>query len=629
MKSPEEILQHYWKHPSFRSPQKEIIDAVLGKKDVTVLLPTGGGKSICFQVPALVKEGICLVISPLIALMQDQVASLQKKGIKATTIASGTKENDLITLFDNIKFGNYKFLYISPERLQSVFIQQKLKELNISFVAIDEAHCISEWGHDFRPAYRNIKVLKEILKGVNFIALTATANERVLDDISQNLELNKPVLFKKSFYRDKLAYQIFTTENKLLKLQQIFTKTKSPAIVYVSTRKKTKEISDFLNSNHFNSTFYHGGLSPFEKKTAFDNWMNESKKIIVTTNAFGMGIDKPNVGIVIHFDAPFSFENYIQESGRAGRNQKKSFAVLLKNEHDIYLLKSQLKKTLPTILEVKEVHKKLYQYFRIAYGEISEESYQFSLYDFCNKYEFSQKKVEIILKILANNSIIEITNTYNQKSTVIFNISSKNVISYAISNIYIKNFINSLLRTYTGLFKQKVKIDEYLLAKKNSTTTKQIYNLLNQLNEDGVVDYNRIKTENEIRFLVPREDNITINKISKNIQLFIKQKQEKLYQFLAYIQNNKICRSIQILTYFDENSTQKCGICDVCLSEKRTKKTAKENDILQLLAEKRSLSSQEINQHLKGKKKHILILLQHLLLENKIVINHQNKYQLK
>jgi len=316
MISAKEILTEYWSFSSFRKPQEEIIEAVLQQKDVITLLPTGGGKSICFQVPALVKDGVCLVISPLIALMQDQVENLKSRNIKATTIKAGSSQNDIITLFDNIKFGKIKFLYISPERLQSTFIQQKIKELNISLVAIDEAHCISEWGHDFRPSYRNIKILKEIIPDVNFIALTATANKKVLEDISSNLELKNPAIFKKSFARENLAYQVFSVEDKLLRLEQIFAKTKSPAIIYVNSRKKTVELANFLNARNFKSSFYHGGLSVKEKQISFDNWMTEKTPIMISTNAFGMGIDKANVGIVVHFDVPFSIENYIQESCR-------------------------------------------------------------------------------------------------------------------------------------------------------------------------------------------------------------------------------------------------------------------------------------------------------------------------
>jgi ATP-dependent DNA helicase RecQ len=623
------ILQEYWNYNSFISPQEEIIEAVIHKNDVIALLPTGGGKSICFQVPALVKEGVCLVISPLISLIQDQVESLKKRGIKATSIPSGANQNEILTLFDNIKFGNYKFLYISPERLQSPLIQEKIKQLTISFVAVDEAHCISEWGHDFRPSFRNITILRTLIPEVHFIALTATANQRVLLDIEKSLELKKPIIFKKSFFKEHLAYQIFTVEDKLLKLQQIFLKTKTPAIVYVNSRNKTVQMAQFLNANKFKSSFYHGGLSTIEKEKAFGNWMSEKTPIMVATNAFGMGIDKENVGIVIHFDIPYSIENYIQEAGRAGRNHKKAFAVLLKNDNDISKQIEFEGMSLPSLKEVKEIHRKLYQYFRIALGEIPENALGFNHLDFSETYGFSVQKVHSVLRILANNSIIEIENTFNKKSSIIFRETTKNLHFYAINNIYLKNFTNSLLRTYTGLFKQEVKIDEYLLAKKNNTTSQQINSYLEQLDKDEIIIFNRVKTDTEIQFLVPREDDKTINRSLKEITQFIKQKEKKSTDFLRFIQNNTVCRSIQILNYFDEKSSKKCGICDVCLSEKKTNTKNISEEIIHLIDQEGALSSQEINQHLNFTEKDILIHLRQLIAVDKININHQNKYFIK
>ena len=627
--TPEEILKKYWGYHSFRAPQREIIDAVLQQKDAVALLPTGGGKSICFQIPALMNDGVCIVISPLIALMEDQVASLNKKNIKAVSIKSGSSRDEIVRLFDALKFGDYKFLYLSPERLQSQLIQHKIKELKISLVAVDEAHCISEWGQDFRPSYRTISKIKEFLNDVSIIALTATANQRVLNDICENLKLIEPQIFRKSFYKKNLAYQIYDVENKLIRLKQIVTKTKTPAIVYVNSRKKTKEIASFLNANKFYSSYYHGGLTAKEKESSFKKWMNESTPIMVATNAFGMGINKANVGVVIHFDLPFSIENYIQESGRAGRDEKKSFAVLLKNEHDIIQYKLQLKKNTPSLKEIKEVHRKLYQYFRISLGEKREEFFSFNLLEFSKIYQFPTQKVVLILKILSNNGVIELINTYQQKSTLLFKTNSKNVISYTIRNIYDKKFINSLLRTYSGLFEQKVDIDEFLIAKKNNTTSLAVKEKLLRLEKDNLVEYKQVETDMEIQFLVPREDDKTIHRISKNISTFLAQKIKKSEEFLGYISNNTRCRSLQILDYFEEKSTQRCSICDVCISEKKDVKINISLKIIALLSKTESLNSQEINQKLNANEKDILIHLRTLISEDKIKINHQNKYQLK
>tara|TARA_B110000908_G_scaffold167848_1_gene221545 strand:+ start:5572 stop:7464 length:1893 start_codon:yes stop_codon:yes gene_type:complete len=628
MISPEKILKEYWGFTSFRASQKEIITNVLENIDSIALLPTGGGKSICFQVPALVKEGVCIVISPLIALMQDQVENLKKRDIKAITIPSGSNQNEIITLFDQVKFGKVKFLYISPERLQARLIQQKIKELNVNLIAIDEAHCISEWGHDFRPSYRNIKILKEILPEVPFIALTATANNKVLKDISNNLQLSNHRLFKKSFFRENLAYQVFKIEDKLERLLQIFTKTKVPAIIYVNSRKKTAEIANFLNANAFKSTFYHAGLTVVEKETAFSDWMTEKKPIIVATNAFGMGIDKPNVGLVIHYNLPSSIENYVQETGRAGRNENKSFGVLLYNENDIFLQKQQTENSIPSILEVKEVHKKLYQYFRIANGELLEEAFSFNFYEFCKKYNFQSLKTDVILKLLVNYGIIELDSNFHKKSTLKVIGTHYSVLNFSKNNRSFKNFINVLLRTYGGLFEDEVKINEFFIAKKASITSTQVIKNLSMLAEQHLVEYIPVEGSVSLRFLLPREDDKTINRFSKELKQFLFLKREKATNFINFITNNTLCRSIQLLSYFDEETETACTICDVCIGNKKVDNQQLSSEILVLLKEKKHLSSKEISRLLNIFEKDILIHLQTLLSENKIRINNQNKFQL-
>ena len=628
MIAPKEILKKYWNYSEFRPQQEEIITSVLEQNDVIALLPTGGGKSICFQIPALSKEGVCIVISPLIALMQDQVENLNKRGIKAIHIPSGKSQDELITLFDNIKFGGFKFLYISPERLQSYFVQQKIKELAINLIAIDEAHCISEWGHDFRPSYRNIRILKELKPNVNFIALTATANKKVIRDITKNLDLKEPKVFRKSFLRKNLAYQIFTIEDKLQRLIQIFTKTKKPAIVYVNSRKKTEQIAAFLNSKNFKSSFYHGGMSSIEKNISFENWMIEKTPIIVATNAFGMGIDKANVGLVIHLDLPSSIENYVQETGRAGRDQKKSFAVLLFNKNDTLLFKERLEKTQLTLKDIKEILKKLYQNFTISLGEFNENPHPFNLLEFSEKYDFSVSKVDTAIKMLSNSGILEINNHYNKKSTLRFIVSSKTVLNYLNQNTIIKKFTNSILRSYAGLFEQEVKIDEFYIAKKNGITTKQVASNLAYLQNDNIIEYAPVKNKVDLLFLLPREDDYTVNRFSKELKQFIIQKKKKSDSLIAFLNNDKICRSIQVLNYFDEFKTKKCGICDVCISENSKPNPNLSLEIIHLLKVKKSLSSSEISVSLIANEREILIHLRKLLSDDKIQINHLNKYQI-
>jgi ATP-dependent DNA helicase RecQ len=627
--SPEKILEQFWGFTNFRYLQKEIITSVLKNKDTIALLPTGGGKSICFQIPSLIKDGVCIVISPLIALMQDQVENLRTKNIKALTIPSGSNQNEIIALFDQVKFGKVKFLYISPERLQSQLIQQKIKELKVNLVAIDEAHCISEWGHDFRPSYRNIKVLKEIQPTVPFIALTATANRRVLIDISINLELSDQVLFQKSFFRKNLAYQIFKIEDKLSRLLQIFTKTKVPTIIYVNSRKKTLEIANFLNANNFKSTFYHAGLTVLEKKTAFNDWMSEKKTIMIATNAFGMGIDKSNVGLVIHYNLPNSTENYVQETGRAGRNEKKSFGVLFYNDHDLLLHKQQSESAIPTISEIKEVHKKLYQYFRIATGELLEDEFSFDYFGFCKKYSFKLLKTDIILKLLANYGIIELENSFNKKSTLQIIGSHYSILNFSQRNNLLKNFMNVLLRTYGGLFESTIKIDEFLLAKKSGITSQQVINNLSSLETQNLAIYTRVESALSLRFLVPREDDKTINRFSKEISQFLNLKKEKAIKFRDFVTENNLCRSIQLLSYFDEITTHKCSICDVCIADKNKPAKDISAQIQALLKEKKQFSSKEISTLLNIFEKDILIHLHSLLKKDFISINNQNKFHLK
>ncbi|MDG1111144.1 MAG: RecQ family ATP-dependent DNA helicase [Polaribacter sp.] len=627
MISPREILKEYWGHSAFRPLQEEIIGAVLAQKNTVALLPTGGGKSICFQVPALLLKGVCIVISPLTALMEEQVTRLQEKGIKAMRIPAKSSQDEMIALFDNLKFGNFKFLYISPERLQSRFIQQKIKELTVSFVAIDEAHCISEWGHDFRSSYRKINILRELLPNVNFIALTATANQKVIEDIFSNLELADGVLFKQSFKREKLAYQIFTIEDKLNRLLQIFKKTKTPAIVYINSRKKVEEISNFLNANNLSSSFYHAGLSTEIKKSTFENWMTEKTPIIVATNAFGMGIDKANVGVVIHLNIPSSIENYVQEAGRAGRNGKKSFSVVLQNDTDIRLFKEQLERNLPTIKEIKEIYKKMFQHFQIGNGELLETPFEFNFLEFCKKYGFSSSKVTTCLKLLSNQGIVTVQTDFNKKSLVHFTTTSKKVINFTKNNDKLHQFISVVLRNYGGIFEQETKIDEYYLAKKAGITNQQVRKYLTKLEDAEVLIYKQAELSTEVLFLHPREDEKTINRNAKEIQQYLDQKRKKAADLIDFIKNNTLCRSKQILTYFDEKETKVCGICDVCLSNKKAPPSLR-NNILELLSKTTAISSLEICHLIDTNEKHILIHLQTLLSEGKIALNHQNKFYL-
>ena len=626
MTSPAQILQKYWGFSSFRDSQEDIIEAVLNKRDVVTILPTGGGKSLCYQIPGLILEGVCLVISPLISLMNDQTEQLRNNGIKALTIKSKATTDEIVSLFDNLKFGKYKFLYLSPERLQSDLVIQKIKEININLIAVDEAHCISEWGHDFRPSYRLIYKVRDILPTINMIALTATATKKVVDDIIENLNLSKTSIFKKSFYRNNLAYQIIKNENKLGKLEQIFKKNPFPTIIYVNSRKKTEDISNFINAKGYFSTFYHGGMTNESKTIAFDSWMNEDRLIMVATNAFGMGIDKPNVKVVIHLDLPASIENYVQEAGRAGRNGEKSFSVVLQNENDINSFKKNTLETIPTINEIKNVHRKLYQYFQIALGELPEVSFDFNFLKFCQTYKLSHKKTTTIFQILKKNNIIEINSKFSQKSTVIFIISSKQLIRQAFNNKLTRKLIDFILRSHGGVFQKEVKINEFDIAKRmqiNSLTVKELLNKLDHLN---IIDYKEASSNEDFTFLTPREDDKTINRISRSIEKYLNQQQKKSKELIYFIRNNTTCRYIQLSRYFNEKKVSKCTLCDVCISDKKNSSNRIEKDIKELFKDRKEISQDEIIFSLEHDEKAILIHLRNLLSKDKIGLTANNKF---
>jgi ATP-dependent DNA helicase RecQ len=628
MTNTQQILKTYWNHDSFRAPQDKIIEAVLNKENVIALLPTGGGKSICFQIPALINEGVCIVVSPLIALMQDQVDSLNEKGVKALALVSGTDQDDLIAQFDNIRFGNYKFLYLSPERLQSIFIQDKIKQLNVNLIAIDEAHCISEWGHDFRPSYRNINVLKSIKPDAPIIALTATATKKVIEDISDSLELKDPSIFKKSFYRENLAYQFFNTEDKLQRLIQICTKTIAPIIIYASSRNRTKEIATFLNANNFKASFYHGGLTPNEKQASFDNWISEKTPIIVATNAFGMGIDKSNVRVVVHVDLPNSIENYIQEAGRAGRDGKKAFSAVLYNANDIRISLEKIKTAFPSIQEIKSIYKSLFQNYRIANGELLEDSFEFNLLQFSNTYKYNSAKVDTTLRLLHNNGIVDISNNYNKKSTVQFLATSNQVLNYTKANNTSSKLIKLLLRSYGGVFEQETKINEFWLSKKVGILSFKVVEILEQLHAEEIIDYKKATKNADLYFLIPREDDKTINSISKNITKYIQQKIKKSEDILQLVKNDTVCRSSQILVYFNEATISECGMCDVCLKKKSSYSNVSAN-ILNYLNNQKEANSHQICNHISSNEANVLVNLQQLLSEEIIAINNYNQYHIK
>ena len=566
-----DILQNYWNYQNFRHPQEEIINTVLRGDNVLALLPTGAGKSICFQVPALIKNGICIVISPLIALMENQVKSLNNKGIKAIALTSKYSMEDTIKAFDNLRFGNYKFLYLSPEKLQSEFIQNKISQLEVNLIAVDEAHCISEWGHDFRPAYLKIPILKKILPDVRMIALTATATLKVMTDIVENLELLDVQIFSESFYRNNLFYTIIKTENTLHKLKQILLKIAEPAIVYAGSRKRSIDISNFLNQNNFKSQYYHGGMGIEEKTKTLENWMKEKTPIIVATNAFGMGIDKSNVRAVIHMNIPYSIENYQQEVGRAGRDGVKSYATLIFNDGSIIDFKSYLEKGIVTPEYSLQVYEKINQFFQIGNGELIDRYYNLNLQDFCSSYDLSLLKTYYTLNTFGSENIIDFKENSSKRSTFKIIVKNSFLFEYEKLNPGLYNTLKVILRNYGGAFDQFITINESIIAKKLHQKRIEVIKSLKKLENDNIIIYQKSTSDLKLKFLVPREEKYVMAQISKNLKKRNKVKIQKAKSIISYVENNGICRNVQLLNYFGEKNIQECGKCDVCVSKKREK----------------------------------------------------------
>ena len=625
-----ETLQHYWKHDGFRTPQEEIIASVLDGKDTFALMPTGGGKSICFQVPAMMQEGICLVISPLIALMRDQVQNLQNKDIKAIALTGGIHQDEIINLLDNCQFGNYKFLYLSPERLQNDWILERIKNLPITLIAIDEAHCVSQWGHDFRPAYLKIARLKEFFPKVPFLALTASATLRVKEDIITQLQLDNPQVFSKSFYRENIAYMVFETEDKLNILKQILQKNPQPSIIYVTNRKSCSETVFQLENMGFKATYYHGGLSYKDKENHMKLWMDEKVQIMVATNAFGMGIDKANVKTIIHFHLPQNLENYYQESGRAGRNGEKAFAVLLNNPTNVLHAEAQFLSMLPDKTFLNLVFVKLCTFFQIAYGEGIDEQFSFNLNLFCTKYNFSTLKTYNALLFLDRQGVLNLSQDFSEKVSIQFIIPSKEVIRYMSLNTNDEEIILNILRTYPGIYDTQTAFNPQLIAKKSNTAEKNVLLLLQKLKEKQIIELIAKNNDATIIFNEVREDERTINRVSKHLEAQNKLKTEQLQAVLYYSTETKTCKQKLLMHYFGETVKDDCGVCSYCVSKNKKKQNPEmiSEKIIELL-KMQDFNSRDIQKLTKFPKDDVIFALQNLLENDTISIKSNNLYSLK
>lgn len=627
MLDPLEILKKHWGFSQFRGSQETIISAILEGRDVLALLPTGGGKSVCYQIPALAKPGICIVVAPLVALIQDQVAQLKQKGIKAIALTGGIPFEDVNDLLDNCLYGNYKFLYLSPERLQQDLIRERVQQMDVTLIAIDEAHCISQWGNDFRPSYLECSVLRELLPHVPIIALTATATEQVARDILDNLGLKQPLTVKDSFSRENISFQVLWDEDKRSRLRSLCGKLMDSGIVYVRSRRLAEELAGYLRQQGVSAASYHGGMSKRDKEATVVLWMQQKAKVMVATNAFGMGIDKANVPLVVHYQIPESLESYFQEAGRAGRDQKPAEAILITNKTDEQQVKRQFLSVLPDIAFLKLLYNKLNNYFRIPYGEGAEGTFALDFNSFCDTYKLNTMLAYNGLRILDQNSVLALSDSFARRTSLQFIAQKQELFRYMNTNKDSAPIVQQLLRTYGGVFDHETKINTLLLSKKTNTSEEGILNILERLKKDGIIELQSGNTDLEITFLVPREDDRTIHIFAKKVEGHRQVKISNVESMLAYIANGSVCRSKQLLAYFGEQKAS-CGICDVCRNKNRSDHgilPLVANEVLGLLR-KKPQSSRALIEQLPYKEEMILTVVQQLLEDENIQLNSKNQY---
>ena len=619
----QEILKQYWGYDSFRDLQEEIITSIGEGKDTLGLMPTGGGKSITFQVPALAQEGICIVITPLIALMKDQVQNLRKRGIKALAIYSGMTRQEILTALENCIFGNYKFLYISPERLDTEIFRTKLRSMKVSMITVDESHCISQWGYDFRPAYLKIAEIRELLPEVPVLALTATATPEVVTDIQARLKFREGNVFRMSFERKNLAYIVRKTDNKTKELLYILQRISGSAIIYVRNRRRTKEITELLMNEGITADFYHAGLDNAVKDLRQKRWQSGEVRVMVATNAFGMGIDKPDVRIVLHLDLPDSPEAYFQEAGRAGRDGEKAYAVILYSKSDKTTLHKRMVDTFPDKEYILNVYEHLQYYYQMAMGDGFQCIREFNLEEFCRKFKYFPVPVDSALKILTQAGYLEYTDEQDNSSRILFTIRRDELYKLREMGKEAEALIQSILRSYTGVFTDYAYISEESLAIRTGLTRQQIYNILVTLTKRRIVDYiPRKKTP----YIIYTRERLELRFLHIPPSVYEERKaryEARIKAMEEYVTTENVCRSRMLLRYFGEKNEHNCGQCDVCLSKRATNDLSEESyeevkrQILDLLSHN-PLTPAETADQIKAEKEDIGQVIRYLLDEGEL-----------
>lgn len=628
-----DILKQYWGYSEFRPLQEEIIHSALEGKDTLALLPTGGGKSICFQVPALMKTGLCLVISPLIALMKDQVENLTKKGIKAIAITSAMHKQEIDIALDNCVHGAIKFLYVSPERLETEIVKVRLQKMTINLIAIDESHCISQWGYDFRPSYLKLANLRELLPGVPILALTATATHDVVKDIQEKLLFKKEHVIQKSFERKNVNYVVLKEEDKLQRLVKIIKNVKGSGIVYVRNRKKTQDIAAYLWSHKIIADFYHAGLDSKTRDAKQTNWIQNKSQVMVCTNAFGMGIDKPDVRFVVHIDVPDSIEAYFQEAGRAGRDEGRAYAVLLYNNGDKLELQRNLEASFPSLEEIRQVYQAIVNYYQMPAGSGKGVTVNFDIIQFCDTYKLQAVLVFNSLKFVEREGYISLTDAVFQPSRIKLEMNREDLYKFQLSNPKMDVFIKLLLRSYSGLFDNFVKINEAELAKKVPMKYDDVIKTLNYLHQNKVIIYAPQTELPQLTFEQPRVQTKDLTFSKENFSLLKKKAEERVNAMIHYADSTHKCRSQLLLAYFGETDTQPCKQCDVCLeSNKKVLHTDEFENISAQIKELLAVHPMKLNMLVDAvtdnQEEKILNTIQWMIDHNQIKYNENNLLQI-